>query len=237
MTKFPFTLTCLLGLILHFQSASLFAQDEKPKPAAEEPDKEKPKTREAPKKEQAKEDADQAEEQAEADLEKAETAAIAAKLSVFKSLEGEWTGEEKIEYNEQLYKGKNNVVKWKDEWKGFFTNKGRYFEMTGKTKGDVESTYHWYVTYDTQNEEFRAWSFGSNGWGEYVGQLTDDSKAVLWEKNREGEEVDITDTFELRATGDKCTASGETKIVSKDGRISRNYAKQNSSYTRKQIEI
>lgn len=195
--------------------------EKKPEPAKEEAKDEK--------KEEADED--------EKDAEKEELAAINAKLAVFKSLEGEWTGEEKIEYNPELRKDDKTEVKWKDEWKGFFTNEGRYFEMTGKTKGEVESTYHWYVTYDVQNEEFRAWSFGSNGWGEYTGQLTDDNKAVLWEKNKEGEQVDISDTFELRAKGDKCTATGETKIVSKDGRISRNYAKQNSSYTRKKIEI
>lgn len=166
-----------------------------------------------------------------------ETAEIKEKLAVFKSLEGEWTGEEKIEYNPELRRDGKAIVKWKDEWKGFYTNEGRYFEMTGQTKGEVASTYHWYVTYDTENSEFRAWSFGSNGWGEYSGQLSDDHKAVLWEKTKEGEEVDIADTFELRADGDKCTASGETKIVSKDGRNSRNYAKQSSSYTRKKIEI
>ncbi len=170
--------------------------------------------------------------------EQKETEVLQAKLAVFKSLEGEWIGEEAVDYNPEFRKeGAPASVKWKDEWKGFFTNEGRYFEMTGKTAGKVNSTYHWYVTYDTENEEYRAWSFGSNGWGEYKGQLTDDGKAVLWEKSREGESVDISDTFELRGKGDKCTASGETKIISKDGSVSRNYAKQHSLYTRKKISI
>jgi hypothetical protein len=170
--------------------------------------------------------------------EQKETATLQAKLAVFKSLEGEWIGEEAVDYNPEFRKeGAPASVKWKDEWKGFFTNEGRYFEMTGKTAGKVNSTYHWYVTYDTENEEYRAWSFGSNGWGEYKGQLTDDGKAVLWEKSREGESVDISDTFELRGKGDKCTASGETKIISKDGSVSRNYAKQHSLYIRKKISI
>ncbi len=177
-----------------------------------------------------------AEEEKAAEKKEAET--IKEKLAVFKTLEGEWVGEETIDYNPEFRKpGAPETVKWKDEWKGFFTNDSRYFEMTGKTSGEVTSTYHWYVTYDNENEEYRAWSFGSNGWGEYKGQLTDDGKAVLWEKSREGESVDITDTFQLRGKGDKCTAAGETKIVSKDGSVSRNYAKQHSLYTRKKIEI
>lgn len=179
---------------------------------------------------------EEAERKAKAE-EAAEMAEINEKMAVFKTLEGEWAGEEKIEYNPEFRLDGKKGVNWKDEWKGFYTNDGRYFEMTGRTKGEVNSTYHWYVTYDTENNEFRAWSFGSNGWGEYSGQLTDDRKAVLWEKSREGEQADINDTFELRADGDKCTASGETKLVSKDGRTSRNYAKQSSSYTRKKIEI
>jgi hypothetical protein len=170
--------------------------------------------------------------------EKEEADTITAKLAVFKTLEGEWVGEESIDYNPEFRKpGAPETVSWKDEWKGFYTNENRYFEMTGKTAGKVNSTYHWYVTYDTQGEEYRAWSFGSNGWGEYKGQLTDDGKAVRWEKSREGDSVDINDTFELRGKGDKCTASGDTKIASKDGSVSRNYAKQHSIYTRKKIEI
>jgi hypothetical protein len=192
-------------------------KDTKPEPKAESQD-----------------NADSEETAEEKAAEQKETEALRAKLAVFKSLEGEWIGEEAVDYNPEFRK---ESVKWKDEWKGFFTNEGRYFEMTGKTAGKVNSTYHWYVTYDTENEEYRAWSFGSNGWGEYKGQLTEDGKAVLWEKSREGESVDISDTFELRGKGDKCTASGETKIVSKDGSVSRNYAKQHSLYTRKKISI
>ena len=212
---------------------ALIAQDAKPaedaKPAAEPEKKEEAPPAEA-------EDKD-AEAKQDKEREAVEMAEINKKMAVFKSLEGEWTGEEKIVYNKELRRDGKEEVKWKDEWKGFYTNEGRYFEMTGKTKGEVTSTYHWYVTYDTENSEFRAWSFGSNGWGEYTGQLADDSKAVVWEKSKEGEEVDVSDTFELRANGDECKANGETKIVSKDGRLSRNYAKQSSSYTRKKIEI
>lgn len=221
---FAFALCCSLF------PAALRAQNAKP----DAPESEKKEAPEPAEKEQKDGDG---EAQQEKNREAAEMAEINKKMAVFKSLEGEWTGEEKIVYNKELRRDGKEEVKWKDEWKGFYTNEGRYFEMTGKTKGEVNSTYHWYVTYDTENSEFRAWSFGSNGWGEYTGQLADDNKAVVWEKSKEGEEVDISDTFELRANGDECKANGETKIVSKDGRLSRNYAKQSSSYTRKKIEI
>ena len=221
-------LTLTLALIFaniiapNFVSAQDADKEAKPEPKEEATDEDEAKQ--------------QAEEEKEA--EKQDAAAIKEKLAVFKSLEGEWVGEETIDYNPEFRKpGAPETVKWKDEWKGFFTNDSRYFEMVGKTAGQVVSTYHWYVTYDNENEEYRAWSFGSNGWGEYKGQLADDGKAVLWEKSREGESVDITDTFQLRGKGDKCTAAGETKIVSKDGSVSRNYAKQHSLYTRKKIEI
>ena len=204
--------------------------------SAQDDQKDKP----APQESTTDEDKDAAKKLAEAEkeAEAKQSADIKAKLAVFKSLEGEWVGEETIDYNEEMRRPEApKTVKWKDEWKGFFTNDSRYFEMTGKTSGSVNSTYHWYVTYDTENEEYRAWSFGSNGWGEYSGQLTDDGKAVHWEKSREGENMDMTDTFELRGKGDKCTAAGETKFTSKDGSISQVYAKQHSLYTRKKIEI
>jgi hypothetical protein len=218
--------TCALVSASFFLTSLSYGQDE------ETDDKNPP----AEKPESKKKSAEEAEADEKAEMKK-EAETIREKLSVFKALEGEWIGEEVISYNAELRNDGKTEVRWKDEWKGFYTNEDRYFEMTGKTKGDVDSTYHWYVTYDTENEEYRAWSFGSNGWGEYKGQLADDGKAVTWEKRREGEQVDIEDTFELRATGDKCKASGETKIVSKDGSISRNYATQKSSYTRKKIEI
>ncbi len=177
-------------------------------------------------------------EQAEQEAETKEAADVKEKLAVFKTLEGEWIGEESIDYNPDFRKpNAPNKTSWKDEWKGFYTNDSRYFEMTGKTSGKISSTYHWYVTYDTSNEEYRAWSFGSSGWGEYKGHLTDDGKAVLWEKGREMENADMAETFELRAKGDQCTANGETKVVSKDGSVSQNYAKQHSKYIRKKISI
>ena len=69
--------------------------EKKPEPAKEEAKDEK--------KEEAAED--------EKDAEKEELAAINAKLAVFKSLEGEWTGEEKIEYNPELRKDDKTEVK------------------------------------------------------------------------------------------------------------------------------
>lgn len=228
-TKF---LSLTLGLLMAgtFSPVNGFAQDA---------DKDKDKKPEAEEKgDNSAEEEDEDSPEAEKKAAEEDLAIIKSKLEVFKTLEGEWTGREQVSYTGELRKdGKDKVVKWKDEWKGFFTNAGRYFEMTGKTEGEVESTYHWKVTYDTDKEEYRAWSFGSNGFGEYTGQLTDDGKAVLWENHKEGDAIDIHDTFELRAKGDKCTATGETKFVSKDGQNSRTYANQNSIYTRKKIEI
>jgi hypothetical protein len=214
------TLTLTASLLISFPS-SVQAQEEEKKPAAPE-----------------EQDDGKSDEQKEKEAQEKDLKQVRKMLQVFRSLEGEWTGSEKITYNKELPALKDKKEKeWKDEWKGFYTQDGRFFEMTGKSDGDLSSTYHWYVTYDSENEEYRAWNFGSHGFSEYTGELSDDGKAVVWSKVSEGEEVDVEDTFELRGDGNRCTAKGETKIISKDGRTTVNYAEQNSTYTRKKIEI
>jgi hypothetical protein len=175
----------------------------------------------------------------EEQAEKEEAAKLKKMMAVFKSLEGEWVGKEKIDYNNELPGFKNKPdVEWNDEWKGFYTQNGRYFEMTGKTDGEMASTYHWYVTYDAGDEEYRAWSFGSTGYSEFSGELSDDGKSVLWTKFTDGGVNNLEDTFELRADGNKCKASGEMNIVSPDNEeVKINFYKQSSSYTRKKVEI
>lgn len=198
----------------------------------EEAEEEKPKA----KPEAEESEKSEAEQEKEA-MEK-ELAQVRKMLAVFRTLEGEWTGTEKIEYNHEIEDFKDRKAKtWHDEWKGFYTQEGRFFEMTGKTDGDMVTTYHWYVTYETEAKEYRAWNFGTTGFSEYVGELSDDGKAVVWSKTTEGAQMSIEDTFELRADGNRCSAKGETRFVSKDGQTSIDYAKQSSSYTRKKIEI
>ncbi|MBP7950819.1 MAG: hypothetical protein KA004_14300 [Verrucomicrobiales bacterium] len=232
-----FTGLALAGT-LFLSPATLRAQDDKKEEKKEEKPAEEGKKNEEKKEGEDRELSDEEQEKLQAEQEAEELAKIKKMLEVFKSLEGEWVGEEKVEYNNDLPgQETKKAVTWKDEWKGFFSDAGRYFKMTGKTDGKIKSTYEWTVTYDADNEEYRAWSFGSNGWGEYTGELADDGKAVSWLKIREGDEIDIEDTFELRADGNKCSASGETLLVTKDGKKKVNYAKQSSSYTRRKIEI
>jgi hypothetical protein len=159
-------------------------------------------------------------------------------MKVFKSLEGEWTGKEVVDYNNDLPGLKNKPDKeWNDTWKGFFTQEGRYFEMTGATTGKMASTYHWTVTYDSNDNEFKAWSFGSTGYSEYEGELSDDGKSVKWSHSNELEIMDVEDTFEFRVDGNSCKAKGETTLISKDGSNSQTYSTHTSTYTRKKVEL
>jgi hypothetical protein len=244
-----------LSVIAAFLTASLLAgmavsaQDKKEESKPKEEKAEESKKEEA--KEEKKEE-NQEEESAEEDeqnpsaeeLEKQskeakekDKATLAKMMAVFKSLEGEWIGQEKVDYNEQFPGNKNRKdISWDDEWKGFYTQEGRYFEMTGKTSNGEDSTYHWYVTFDSDDDIYRAWNFGTGGYGEFTGELSDDGKSVIWTRLSSGEMTNVEDTFELRAEGGKCKAKGEVNLVSPGG-DKLNYSKQSSSYTRKKLEI
>jgi hypothetical protein len=110
--------------------------------------------------------------------EKESNATIRKMLRVFKPLEGEWTGTEKVEHVEKPFQPLDK--EWKDEWKGFFTVDGRYFEMTGQTSGEETTTYRWVCTWDVKEEQYKAWYFGETSQTLYTGDLSKDGKYVIW---------------------------------------------------------
>lgn len=148
-------------------------------------------------------------------------------LKVFKPLEGEWTGSEKVEHSDPRFKEMDK--EWKDEWKGFYTVDGRYFEMTGQTKGEDPTSYRWVCTWDVQEETYKAWYFGETSQTLYTGELSDDGKHVVW--TVENEENGSETKFSMIADGDRVKCSGTDKI---GGRL---WSRQSSSYTRKRVEI
>lgn len=148
-------------------------------------------------------------------------------LKVFKPLEGEWTGTEKIEHTEEPLKALDK--EWKDEWKGFFTMEGTYFEMTGKTQGDESTEYRWICTWDVSEETYKAWYFGVNGQTLYTGELSDDGKHVIW--TTENEENNSSTKFSMIPDGDRVKCDGKDRL---NGRI---WSRQSSSYTRKKVAI
>ena len=102
--------------------------------------------------EEQRELTEEEQEKLQAEQEAEELAKIKKMLDVFKPLEAEWVGEEKVEYNSELPGQENKkAVTWKDEWKGFYTDAGRYFKMTGKTDGKIKSTYEWTGSDDSDN--------------------------------------------------------------------------------------
>ena len=148
-------------------------------------------------------------------------------LKVFKSLEGEWTGTEKIEHPDEQFKALDES--WNDTWKGFFTMEGRYFEMTGKTDGSQNTSYRWVCTWVPSEETYKAWYFGETGQTLYKGELSSDGKYVIWSVDNEDEGTETK--FSMIADGDKVKCSGTDRI---QGRV---FSKQSSSYTRKKLEL
>ena len=218
----PFALLLSAGLLVSVPA--LRAQDEKPaKPEAEESSEEEPAEEEGvPEEFDAEEFKQQMEEQ-----EKEEKEAVAKMMKVFKPLEAEWTGTEKIEHEDEPLKALDKT--WKDEWKGFYTFGGRYFEMTGQASGDNASTYRWICTWDTSAEVYRAWYFGDNAHNQYVGQLSDDGKHVVWKTRGQN---GSTSQFEMVADGDRVKCNGTDRAPG-----GRPFSKQSSSYTRKKLEL
>ena len=159
--------------------------------------------------------------------EKEANEAIRKMLKVFKPLEGEWTGTEKVEHRDARFKPMDK--EWKDEWKGHFTVDGRYFEMTGQTKGEESTTYRWVCTWDAKEETYKAWYFGETSQTLYTGELSEDGKHVNW--TVENEENASQTKFSMIPDGDRVKCSGTDKI---GGRL---WSQQSSSYTRKRVEI
>ncbi len=216
--KLKFVLPVLTLGLLMLPSQPAMAQDEDPRESVE-PSKE-----------------DHEKEDAESEQKDKET--TVKMMKVFKALEGEWKGKETVDYNNELPGMKNKPdMEWEDTWRGFYTQGGRYFEMEGETKGKLASTYRWMVTYDSGEETYRAWSFGSTGFSQYDGELSKDGKSVVWTHTNEMEAMDVKDTFEFRVDGNSCEASGETLLMSKDGENSQSYSEHKSTYTRKKVEI
>jgi hypothetical protein len=205
-----------IGLGFALQPAVVFAQDQQPEVEEKSAEEHKADDEKAEKEDKEK---------------------VTKMMKVFKALEGEWTGKEKVEYNNEIPGQKNKPdAAWDDTWKGFFTQNGRYFEMEGATSGALASTYKWVVTYDSGDDIYKAWSFGTTGFSEYTGELSDDKKSVIWTSFREGENFDMEDTFEFQVDGNSCKASGENVLkFSNGGTI--NYSTHTSSYTRKKVEI
>jgi hypothetical protein len=154
-------------------------------------------------------------------------AEIRKMLKVFKTLDGEWTGTEKIEHADEQFKALDQ--QWKDVWKGFYTMDGRYFEMTGKTEGENNSIYRWVCTWVPSDEAYKAWYFGENGQTLYTGELSSDGKYVIWTVENEDETTQTK--FSMIADGDRVTCSGTDRI---GGRV---FSRQSSSYTRKKVEL
>lgn len=159
--------------------------------------------------------------------EKESNATILKMLRVFKPLEGEWTGTEKVEHRDERFKPLDK--EWKDTWKGFYTVDGRYFEMTGRTEGEESTSYRWVCTWDVKEEAYKAWYFGETSQTEYTGELSSDGKYVTWEVV---DEENATQTkFSMIPDGDRVKCSGTDKIA---GQV---WSEQSSSYTRKRVEI
>jgi hypothetical protein len=154
-------------------------------------------------------------------------AEIRKMLKVFKSLEGEWTGTEKVEHSDDQFKALDES--WKDTWKGFFTMDGRYFEMTGQTEGSQNTAYRWVCTWVPSEDAYKAWYFGETGQTLYTGELSSDGKYVIWSVENEDETTQTK--FSMIADGDRVKCSGTDRI---GGRV---FSRQSSSYTRKKVEL
>jgi len=159
--------------------------------------------------------------------EKAANAEIKKMLRVFKALEGEWTGKEKVEHEDEPFKIFDK--EWNDVWKGFFTTDGRYFEMTGQTAGEDAASYRWVCTWVPDEECYKAWYFGETAQTIYTGELSSDGKYVIW--IREDEENETETKFSMIADGDRVKCAGTDRM---QGRV---FSRQTSSYTRKKVEL
>jgi len=213
------TCTAFAGFLVS-TAAPLRAQDEKKDKAEEQDessDEEDPRPEFNPEdfKKQSKERTQKNEEE------------IRKMLKVFKSLEGEWTGTEKVEHADEPFKALDES--WKDTWKGFYTVDGRYFEMTGKTEGSQNTSYRWICTWVPAEDTYKAWYFGETGQTLYTGELSGDGKHVIW--SVEDEEQGTQTKFSMIADGDKVKCSGTDRIA---GKV---FSRQSSSYTRKKVEL
>jgi hypothetical protein len=159
--------------------------------------------------------------------EKETNAAIQRMMKVFRPLAGEWTGTEKVEHRDERFKALDK--EWKDEWKGFFTVEGRYFEMTGATQGEESTTYRWVCTWDVKEEAYKAWYFGETSQTLYTGQLSQDGKYVTW--TVENDENGSQTRFSMIPDGDRVKCSGTDRL---GGQL---FSRQSSSYTRKKVEL
>lgn len=196
-------------------------KDEAPKSEETEEEEESTDEEEAP-----KFDAEEFKKKSKED-EKERNATIRRMLRVFKSLEGEWTGTEKVEHRDERLKALDK--EWKDQWKGFYTVDGRYFEMTGQTEGEESTSYRWVCTWDVREEAYKAWYFGETSQTVYSGELSKDGKYVIW--TVEDEENGSQTRFSMIPDGDRVKCSGTDRL---GGQI---WSRQTSSYTRKKVEI
>jgi hypothetical protein len=214
---------------LHAQDKDKDKKEDVPK--EEKKDKEKP----SKEKEESDENSDDSDDDFDAEdfkkrmkeEEKESNDTIRKMLKVFKPLQGEWTGTEKVEHAEAKFKPLDK--EWKDEWKGYYTVDGRYFEMTGQTSGDESTSYRWVCTWDMKEEVYKAWYFGETSQTLYTGELSRDNKYVVW--TVENEETLSQTKFSMVADGDRVKCSGTDRI---NNRV---WSRQSSSYTRKKVEI
>lgn len=146
-------------------------------------------------------------------------------MRVFLPLEGEWIGKEELKFEDKRFKDKT----WKDEWKGYFTMNGRYFEMEGKTSEGNESAYRWICTYDPSVERYRAWYFGDNATNQYIGTLSEDGTHVVWRSR--GESGSISE-FTMKAVGNRVRCHGTDRLANR-----KLFSTQSSEYTRKSVDI
>jgi hypothetical protein len=217
----------LLGVALAAAAPSVIAQDDsKPESAEKEESEEKGEPEGGEDAEPQEFDAEEFKQQLK-EQEEEEKAQVATMMKVFKPLEAEWTGTEKIEHEDEPLKALDKS--WKDEWKGFYTFGGRYFEMTGQASGENSSSYRWICTWDAAAEVYRAWYFGDNAQNQYVGQLSGDGKHVVWKTRGQN---GSTSQFEMIADGDRVTCRGMDRAPG-----GRPFSKQSSSYTRKKLEL
>ncbi|MDB6133796.1 MAG: hypothetical protein JWM59_2039 [Verrucomicrobiales bacterium] len=159
--------------------------------------------------------------------EAADKATVAKMMKVFSSLEGEWTGQEELKFED----ASTPPLQWKDQWKGVYTMGSKYFEMTGKTAGeDMNSEYKWICTYDVEAQRYRAWYFGDNAINQYVGMLSEDGKHVVWRTRSRvtGAESEFT----MQAEGNRLKCRGTDTLPNGDL-----FSTQTSEYTRKRVDL
>ena len=234
-----------LAAAFAFTVSAVPAQDDKKEEAPKEEKKEEKPKEDAPKEQdEKKKDAPKDEEKDESsdeappfdadefkrkskEEEKERNVVIRKMLRVFKPLEGEWTGTEKVEHREKQFKSLDK--EWKDVWKGYYTVDGRYFEMVGETQGEDATSYRWVCTWDVKEEAYKAWYFGETSQTVYTGELSNDGKHVVW--SVADEESGTLTRFSMIPDGDRVKCSGTDRI---GGQL---WSRQSSSYTRKKVEI